>query len=167
MAGHRAGDLTAPGVAGGQCQPVPRRRLCGHGPHRLCCGHQRQRHQQPGLWARRAGHRARRARAGFDAGQRRFHRHGVERRTRRAYTVENRHKTPVTLQVLHAAPQSRNEKIEVESALPTPAHRPGLEPQPRHRGLAAAWLPGPPRSSAQNTPSATPKTWTRRNANDL
>lgn len=39
----------------------------------------------------------------------------VERRTRRAYTVENRHKTPVTLQVLHAAPQSRNEKIEVES----------------------------------------------------
>lgn len=39
----------------------------------------------------------------------------VERRTRRAYTVENRHKTPVTLQVLHAAPVSRNEKIEVES----------------------------------------------------
>jgi hypothetical protein len=29
--------------------------------------------------------------------------------------VENRHKTTVTLQVLHAAPQSRNEKIEVES----------------------------------------------------
>ncbi len=39
----------------------------------------------------------------------------VERRTRRAYTVENRHKAPTTLQVLHAAPQSRNEKIEVES----------------------------------------------------
>ncbi|RLJ37441.1 uncharacterized protein (TIGR02231 family) [Acidovorax sp. 106] len=39
----------------------------------------------------------------------------IERRTRRAYTVENRHKTPVTLQVLHAAPQSRNEKIEIES----------------------------------------------------
>lgn len=39
----------------------------------------------------------------------------VERRTRRAYTVENRHKAPITLQVLHAAPQSRNEKIEVES----------------------------------------------------
>lgn len=46
----------------------------------------------------------------------------VERRTRRAYTVENRHKTPVTLQVLHAAPQSRNEKIEVESRYqPQPA----------------------------------------------
>ena len=45
----------------------------------------------------------------------------VERRTRRAYAVENRHKTPVTLQVLHAAPQSRNEKIEVESRyLPQP-----------------------------------------------
>ncbi|WP_099658843.1 DUF4139 domain-containing protein [Acidovorax sp. 56] len=46
----------------------------------------------------------------------------VERRTRRAYTLENRHKTPVTLQVLHAAPQSRNEKIEVESRYqPQPA----------------------------------------------
>lgn len=46
----------------------------------------------------------------------------VERRTRRAYTVDNRHKTPVTLQVLHAAPQSRNEKIEVESRYqPQPA----------------------------------------------
>ena len=46
----------------------------------------------------------------------------IERRTRRAYTVENRHKTPVTLQVLHAAPQSRNEKIEIESRYqPQPA----------------------------------------------
>lgn len=39
----------------------------------------------------------------------------VERKTRRAYSVENRHKTGITLQVLHAAPVSRNEKIEVES----------------------------------------------------
>jgi uncharacterized protein (TIGR02231 family) len=39
----------------------------------------------------------------------------TERRTRRAYSVENRHKTGITLQVLHAAPVSRNEKIEVES----------------------------------------------------
>ena len=39
----------------------------------------------------------------------------TERKTRRAYTVENRHKTGITLQVLHAAPVSRNEKIEVES----------------------------------------------------
>lgn len=39
----------------------------------------------------------------------------TERKTRRAYSVENRHKTGITLQVLHAAPASRNEKIEVES----------------------------------------------------
>lgn len=39
----------------------------------------------------------------------------TERKTRRAYSVENRHKTGITLQVLHAAPVSRNEKIEVES----------------------------------------------------
>lgn len=39
----------------------------------------------------------------------------TERKTRRAYSVENRHKTGITLQVLHAAPMSRNEKIEVES----------------------------------------------------
>lgn len=39
----------------------------------------------------------------------------VERKTRRTYSVENRHKTAITLQVLHAAPVSRNEKIEVES----------------------------------------------------
>ncbi|MFN4118744.1 DUF4139 domain-containing protein [Acidovorax sp.] len=39
----------------------------------------------------------------------------VERKTRRAYSVENRHKAAITLQVLHAAPVSRNEKIEVES----------------------------------------------------
>ena len=46
----------------------------------------------------------------------------VERKTRRAYSVENRHKTAITLQVLHAAPVSRNEKIEVESRYqPQPA----------------------------------------------
>ena len=39
----------------------------------------------------------------------------TERKTRRAYSVENRHKNSITLQVLHAAPVSRNEKIEVES----------------------------------------------------
>lgn len=39
----------------------------------------------------------------------------TERRSRHAYTVENRHKTAITLQVLHAAPVSRNEKIEIES----------------------------------------------------
>ena len=39
----------------------------------------------------------------------------TERSTRRAYSVDNRHTTAITLQVLHAAPVSRNEKIEVES----------------------------------------------------
>ncbi|RYF73090.1 MAG: mucoidy inhibitor MuiA family protein [Comamonadaceae bacterium] len=46
----------------------------------------------------------------------------TERKTRRTYSVENRHKTGITLQVLHAAPVSRNEKIEVESRYqPQPA----------------------------------------------
>lgn len=46
----------------------------------------------------------------------------TERKTRRAYQVENRHKSAVTLQVLHAAPVSRHEKIEVESLYqPQPA----------------------------------------------
>ncbi|CAN7654159.1 DUF4139 domain-containing protein [Acidovorax sp. LjRoot117] len=46
----------------------------------------------------------------------------TERKTRRAYSVDNRHKTAITLQVLHAAPVSRNEKIEVESRYqPQPA----------------------------------------------
>ncbi|GDY36700.1 DUF4139 domain-containing protein [Acidovorax sp. NB1] len=46
----------------------------------------------------------------------------VERKTRRAYSVENRHKAVITLQVLHASPVSRNEKIEVESRYqPQPA----------------------------------------------
>jgi uncharacterized protein (TIGR02231 family) len=39
----------------------------------------------------------------------------TERQTRHAYQVENRHKTAIELQVLYAAPVSRNEKIEVES----------------------------------------------------
>lgn len=46
----------------------------------------------------------------------------TERKTRRAYTVENRHKGAIDLQVLHAAPVSRHEKIEVESHYqPAPA----------------------------------------------
>ena len=46
----------------------------------------------------------------------------TERRTQRKYTLENRHKAAVQLQVLHAAPISRNEKIEVESRYqPAPA----------------------------------------------
>ena len=46
----------------------------------------------------------------------------TERKTRRTYSVENRHKAAITLQVLHAAPVSRNEKIEVESRYqPQPA----------------------------------------------
>ena len=46
----------------------------------------------------------------------------TERKTRRTYSVENRHRTAITLQVLHAAPVSRNEKIEVESRYqPQPA----------------------------------------------
>lgn len=39
----------------------------------------------------------------------------TERQTRRSYQVENRHKSSIDLQVLHATPVSRNEKIEVES----------------------------------------------------
>lgn len=39
----------------------------------------------------------------------------VERRTALAYRVENRHTAPVTLQVIDAAPVSRNAKVEVES----------------------------------------------------
>lgn len=46
----------------------------------------------------------------------------TERKTRRTYSVENHHKSAVTLQVLHAAPVSRHEKIEVESRYqPEPA----------------------------------------------
>lgn len=51
--------------------------------------------------------------AGFTGGR-------TERRTDRAYRVENRHARPIALQVLDAAPVSRNEKIEVESRY-TPA----------------------------------------------
>ena len=46
----------------------------------------------------------------------------TQRTTRRAYSVENRHRTPTLLQVLHAAPVSRNEQIEVISRYqPQPA----------------------------------------------
>ena len=39
----------------------------------------------------------------------------TERRRHRTYSIDNRHARAITLQVLHAAPVSRNEKIEVES----------------------------------------------------
>ena len=39
----------------------------------------------------------------------------TERQTRRSYQVENRHRNSINLQVLHATPVSRNERIEVES----------------------------------------------------
>jgi uncharacterized protein (TIGR02231 family) len=39
----------------------------------------------------------------------------TERRIDRTYTVENRHATPIALQVLDAAPVSQNEQIAVES----------------------------------------------------
>ena len=61
---------------------------------------------------------------------------------------------PVTLQVLHAAPVAQRK----DRGRIGPAHRPGLEPQPRHRGLAAAaGRQGPLHSSAPSTPSV-PKT---------
>ncbi|QIL82099.1 DUF4139 domain-containing protein [Diaphorobacter sp. HDW4A] len=56
----------------------------------------------------------------------------VERKVQHAYRVENRHQRPVALQVLEAAPVSRNEQIEVKSQYePAPAdkewsRRPGL-----------------------------------------
>jgi len=40
---------------------------------------------------------------------------GTERQVVRSYRIENRHKEPVVLQVLDAAPVSRNEAIEVRS----------------------------------------------------
>lgn len=39
----------------------------------------------------------------------------TERRSRRSYSIDNRHTNTITLQVLHAVPVSRNEKIEIES----------------------------------------------------
>ena len=39
----------------------------------------------------------------------------VERTVARAYTVENRHRTPIQLQVLESAPVSVDEKVEVET----------------------------------------------------
>ena len=55
-----------------------------------------------------------------------------ERKTRRAFSVQNRHKTPIELQVIDAAPVSKNERITVQSAYtPRPAEtafqkQPGL-----------------------------------------
>lgn len=56
----------------------------------------------------------------------------AERRVQRAYVVENRHRTPVTLQVLEAAPVSVDEQVRVISVFdPQPAElafnkQPGL-----------------------------------------
>lgn len=56
----------------------------------------------------------------------------AERKVQRAYVVENRHRTPVTVQVLEAAPVSVDEKVRVASEfLPQPAElawnkQPGL-----------------------------------------
>ena len=45
-----------------------------------------------------------------------------ERKTRRAFSVQNRRKTPIELQVIDAAPISKNERITVQSAYtPKPA----------------------------------------------
>ncbi|GAA4426380.1 DUF4139 domain-containing protein [Acidovorax lacteus] len=44
----------------------------------------------------------------------------TERRLRRDYRIESRHRSPVTLQVLHAAPLSRHERIEIESRYQPP-----------------------------------------------
>ncbi len=45
-----------------------------------------------------------------------------ERKTRRAFSVQNRRKTPIELQVIDAAPVSKNERITVQSAYtPKPA----------------------------------------------
>ena len=54
----------------------------------------------------------------------------TERRTRRSYHIDNRHSSPITLQVLHAAPVSRHEKIEVESHYQPAPHRTAWNGQP-------------------------------------
>ena len=130
-------------------------------------GHQRQRHQQPGLWARRAGHRARRARAGFD-GQRRLH-----RLARGAPHPPRLHRGKPPQNPRHAAgaarraPSRANEKIEVESR---------YQPQPtdlawnRNPGTVAWQQPLAAGATAQFSAEHTiryPKAWTCRNANDL
>jgi len=53
----------------------------------------------------------------------------TERRTRRSYQIDSRHTSAITLQVLHAVPVSRHEKIEVQSHYqPTPtSHQWGHE----------------------------------------
>ncbi|MDD2610381.1 MAG: mucoidy inhibitor MuiA family protein [Giesbergeria sp.] len=54
----------------------------------------------------------------------------TERRTRRSYHIDNRHSSPITLQVLHAAPVSRHEKIEVESHYQPAPHSTAWNGQP-------------------------------------
>ena len=52
-----------------------------------------------------------------------------ERKTRRAFSVQNRRKTPIELQVIDAAPVSKNERITVQSAYtPKPADTAFLKP---------------------------------------
>ena len=48
----------------------------------------------------------------------------AERRLQRGYVVENRHRTPIALQVLEAAPVSVNDAVQVSAAFqPAPAER--------------------------------------------
>lgn len=58
----------------------------------------------------------------------------TERRLRRDYRIESRHRSPVTLQVLHAAPLSRHERIEIESRYQPPVADTAWNRQP---GLVA------------------------------
>ena len=82
----------------------------------------------------------------------------TERQTRRSYQVENRHKSSIDLQVLHATPVSRNEKSKSNHATNhNPAAWPGTSSKAPSPG-SSPWPPGPPRSSAPSTPSATPRT---------
>ena len=54
----------------------------------------------------------------------------TERRSQHSYHINNRHSSPVTLQVLHAAPVSRHEKIEVESHYQPAPHSTAWNGQP-------------------------------------
>lgn len=58
----------------------------------------------------------------------------TERRLRRDYRIESRHRSPVTVQVLHAAPLSRHERIEIESRYQPPVADAAWNRQP---GLVA------------------------------
>ncbi|MET0540377.1 MAG: DUF4139 domain-containing protein [Variovorax sp.] len=48
----------------------------------------------------------------------------TERRLQRAYVVENRHRTPIAVQLLEAAPVSVDERVRIEAAFaPQPSER--------------------------------------------